>query len=970
MFAQLKVFFLDEFCVLHMPRHIIIQNTRLGAMFRMMQAACIVALVVYCWRMDAYYETALATPKGLMLWPERPSKFRAGNNDVQHCMRPQSYAYNWTASSEYRFLPTSCREFSDGEILLSSRSDSEIGFVMHVQDAVTWRGAGSQCDEAARKWCRDITGASWTAADNDGCTCSKREEYFTKNPEEQRISFVHGFEVDFGIGDESHKVGQGSANRVPFFTGSSTTNAEMLTVILHKDGQSLCKVGGSAEWRKSDSQGGITGSLSEWLNCAGVSMDVDPYSLLPEPGIGFPPNLRTMGFTMELHLEYSNSAAEYPRYPVVCLVSVHVVPTWQTRTSTDYVMFGAFQDERQALLTRRSHGVVVTLKVGGEFRKFDFAKFLNFVVSSLVLFQVPWHICEFVALYMLGFISEIHRSAKRSKLNISNDFYSAIARMLVAEMGFRGLMGGQWTGSLKHLPGLGPHDLLRHIYDVFKDEIKNGVLDQSELRRMAVATFQHLDTHQKGLISCNDFIRECTTNESISVKNAAKFFDEDQGYGFLQRLLDNSHVKRKVIFKRADSHGDLGTLMDEDDQTHEQDGPAGGSAPNDREESAKRDTEREVPRGSNASSSRGPPVASTVSNASSLGGQHVLANLGSTDSLIEAHATVERRVALLEERDQRVLTGAEVMHLENRVAVLEAIENRRRTDALEANRESPTASVTPSPKVRETFAEKAEDPQVSDLIIKVQHLDDAIAYFRKKLEKQAAKLEAMVMQQEMQVCKALDERCSNIEERLHESLIAQSQRVLDSVKVKRPAHLSGQSDASSTAESTNFQWWSKAPSTRTGYDKDMDARAAVESIEIETITPAFGSVLPSCASSDHPGEPSPTRENSTSLYAGEVDDPQSHGRRQVVHGRPVSPGHYERGSASVAVWHPFDSQPTRSAAGLHPPNCEENRQSRHLPGQHRAQSRTKSRGHSIHSPDFDNVSALQSAWWRQKDTRI
>jgi len=577
---------------------------------------------------------------------------------------------------------------------------------------------------------------------------------------------------------------------VPFFSQSSTTADEMLTVVMLPDYTDTCMVGGKSEWKRMDLAHGITGTLSEWLTCAGVTMDSNPADVLQEAPVGMSPHLRTMGFRLELTLEYTNDAHSYPDHAIVCLVTAQVVPAWQMRTNTDYVLLGALDNGRRAWRNRLAHGVVVQLKVTGDFRKFDFKKFMDFFVSSLVLLQLPFHISEFIALYMLGFISEIHRSAKRSKLNVSNDFYSTIARMLVAEMGFRGLMRGQWKGSIKHLSGLTSQDLLHHIYGVFNEEIQSGVLQRHELQRMAIATFSHLDQHSKGIITANDFIRECTTNESISVKNAAKLFDEEQAYGLMQRILDNSHSQRMKIFAMTDSQADLKRSMSmsegsDDDAAGEHDGQGEVS-----------------PRTSMQSESvrRTPPEPSAASLWNKDNVMH-----WSKDDLMHGdsgvtEAKLEQRLQALEEMD-RVF---QAMQLESRIAVLEAAESRQRSQALQQGKTAkdfqvekdrkPMSAPQTSPETSEKASDVAhaiatqggdkarwfaeEDVQLLNLVAKTQDLDDAIARLREKMDLQVMQVEAMMSHQERQICSALEQRCSAIEDRLRESVESAHQRTL------------------------------------------------------------------------------------------------------------------------------------------------------------------------------------------------
>jgi len=307
-----------------------------------------------------------------------------------------------------------------------------------------------------------------------------------------------------------------------------------------------------------------------------------------------------------------------------------------------------------------------------------------------------------------------------------------------------------------------------------------------------------------------------------------------------------------------------------------------------------------VPKRSNASSSCEQHVlANLVGNSSSPRRQHILASAVAPDELIKAHASVERTVALLEDRDQQILTGAEMMHLENRIAVLEATEKRRRSEAVYASR-SAARMPEESQKCIETKKKAYGDPRVLELVVKTQYLDDAIADLQTKLEKQAIRLEAIVRHQEMQLCKALDERCEVIEERLGETLMAQSRRILDSMHEQRPANLAGPSDVSNVAQSTSLKCSSNAPLKGIVCDNDKEPHITEDAIECETTKTLVGSAVPSYASS----EPAPTPRE-TSVFSFSADE-------------------------SIAVWHPFsDRQPGNVELR---PNHENTRQSRHIPG--------------------------------------
>jgi len=157
--------------------------------------------------------------------------------------------------------------------------------------------------------------------------------------------------------------------------------------------------------------------------------------------------------------------------------------------------------------------------------------------------QLPLFIVEFVALYCLGILSEIYRNAKRSQLNVYRHFHSAMARMMIAEMGFRGLMGGAWHGSVLKLQ-LTEQGVLEHLSDVFGEQIGTGTLQMEELQRMVAVTFRHIDADGTGSVSCSEFIHSFMQSELITVPTMARYFDDDVKAGPLRVLLDSSWHER------------------------------------------------------------------------------------------------------------------------------------------------------------------------------------------------------------------------------------------------------------------------------------------------------------------------------------------------------------------------------------------------------------------------------------------
>jgi len=519
---------IGEGCLaLYVPKQVSIHNTRLGLLLRCQQLTALICIIWFTFAHNAWVYVARPKGHGLTLWRGDPNPSKVAVSGVSHCQEPRSYWFR--RSSSWAYEPTSCRALPAHEA--AYRGTDSFTFATLVQDS-TVLSRRKNCSEADRQRCNNVTMGTYMES-GDGCSCTIYEQYFVRNPEENRIVFVHaGYRMDEDVDAASTEE-----------TGMVSNG--VLTVITGPDG-SLCAVDGKSKWSAAESLTGIGGTLKEWLACAGVDMDSDP-NTLAGGGTGLAPHLRTMGFAAEIRLQYSNNHGMDEPAEVICLVTVHITPVWTIRESTDFAQFAALsEDGQQSMRLRTASGVLVTLKAGGEIRSFSLERLVSFVVQALVLLQIPFFVTQFIAMNGLGFMSEIYRKAKCSQLNVFTMFYGAIARMIMAEMGFRGLVG-DFTGTMSNLQGIDKRCLYNHLCDVFHDEISDGLLQAHEVKKMALATFSHFDTDQSGFVSCPEFIKGLTAEDSISLLNAAKFFDEDQETGLMQRVMDDSMQRRHSI---------------------------------------------------------------------------------------------------------------------------------------------------------------------------------------------------------------------------------------------------------------------------------------------------------------------------------------------------------------------------------------------------------------------------------------
>jgi len=376
------------------------------------------------------------------------------------------------------------------------------------------------------------------------CSCNVDQQYFLANPEAQRVLLLHGYEVDIAGGLNPRLVRGSSASGDKKTEGApgdmKATEGQLITRIQSSSGEP-CQVGGRSDWTEADARAGIGGELSEWLACAGLTLDTDPRSITPADA--FPPHLRTMGLTLQLRLDYRNSKTD-DFGQVDCFLTVVAMVTWTRRQRADLITAPGPGVDSQETLRKTIYGVSIELNVKGKFWTYAFADAVSFFVQCLVILQLPLFVVEFVALYCLGILSEIYRNAKRSQLNVYKHFHSAMARMMIAEVGFRGLMGGAWHGSVLKLH-LTEQGVLEHLTDVFGDQISAGTLQMGELQRMVAVTFRHIDADGTGSVTCGEFIHSFMSGELITVPTMARYFDDDIKVGPLRVLLDSNWHERK-----------------------------------------------------------------------------------------------------------------------------------------------------------------------------------------------------------------------------------------------------------------------------------------------------------------------------------------------------------------------------------------------------------------------------------------
>jgi len=185
----------------------------------------------------------------------------------------------------------------------------------------------------------------------------------------------------------------------------------------------------------------------------------------------------------------------------------------------------------------------VDVRVTGEIYTWSLKAFISGAVDILVVLQLPSMVVYFVAMYLMGPTSQVYRGAARTKLNIFSKFHSSIAKMLLAEVAYRGLVNN-FTGHLDDLVSVTPPLLLERLEDIFR-----GLLTKEEIMRLATVVFKTMDEDNTDEIRATDFIKACTDDGEMALSTLTRFFHtEASGRRFvLQRILDDTESRATTV---------------------------------------------------------------------------------------------------------------------------------------------------------------------------------------------------------------------------------------------------------------------------------------------------------------------------------------------------------------------------------------------------------------------------------------
>jgi len=170
--------------------------------------------------------------------------------------------------------------------------------------------------------------------------------------------------------------------------------------------------------------------------------------------------------------------------------------------------------------------------------------FVRGVVNVTVVLQIPQFLIYFFACYAMGPTSQVYKHSARTRLNVFSKFHNCVAKLMLAEVAFRGLLG-DFQSALTELGGLRSTMLRRRLADIFMKHGNSGLLTPDEIDTMAAMVFHQMDKDDSGEICCNEFIEACTDDGEISLQMMAHFFDDKKNVSRMRHLLDSTVTEKR-----------------------------------------------------------------------------------------------------------------------------------------------------------------------------------------------------------------------------------------------------------------------------------------------------------------------------------------------------------------------------------------------------------------------------------------
>jgi len=532
---------LDMLCgTIQVPKALVIRNVRLGLLLRILQVGALVWNIYSIFVLQGWTIVSVPMPHSLEVWtsPAAPS-----SSQPAYCTTPFFYQY----SSSYTFNMTRCLDIPDGEKV--SKLGTNLFVATSIQDQYITRRTGAAVCANLSTQCALAGGAYKSGSP---CECSEDVQGFVSRPEDVRVHLNHGYMVNWPAGEKNRGVDKSQAQvkgslgeRWADIVGES---GQMKTIVQGPGGK-RCKVGADTdggakdEWQKKDvASDGMRVTIRELLACAGETLDDAAPSLASgledEKGQVRP---RVAGMGINLDFSYHNkedSAHTYGFDGVVCVLTVTADPRWNSATAMAYSVIPDTRTGVGEYRSRKAYGVSFTFQQKGSFAKFDIQALITLIVNSLVIFALPSAIVQFVALNLLGTLSEVYKRAQAQTLSIVKQFSGLTARMLAGVAAFETV-----SGEKDHVDYSTIKDRLRAA---FNKPLTDGTLDEAEFKELCDNVLRDLDSGDTDNVTLDEFMQAYASEECVEPKHMVKFFDANRSRSPLEILFNPGISRRKA----------------------------------------------------------------------------------------------------------------------------------------------------------------------------------------------------------------------------------------------------------------------------------------------------------------------------------------------------------------------------------------------------------------------------------------
>eukprot|EP00931_Biecheleriopsis_adriatica_P113013 TRINITY_DN8792_c0_g1_i2.p1 TRINITY_DN8792_c0_g1~~TRINITY_DN8792_c0_g1_i2.p1 ORF type:complete len:728 (+),score=108.52 TRINITY_DN8792_c0_g1_i2:100-2184(+) len=503
------------------PKSLYIQNKRLAFVYRVLQFAAILFAGFQIILGRSWLTLYVPAGEGFTMWFTQGDKSDLEDSSSLHCSDPAEFEYEWSDSFMYR--PTGCQNV-DTMRIFSKETPLSAYYMTYVQDTYLWNADGNQCGSSASTECQRQGGAY--SENGASCTCKKYNDFFVKNVEMHKISFLHGYKVQTTPDKTAYQLGVSGEVTKSFKnlrTGKVDTSHGGIRTRFYDSTGNLCDMGGKTEWLADDSKAGINVRLADIVKCGKADLDAGLPELrsfaVGESGL---PTMRLAGAQITLEFVYENPAVHMEGFEEdVCKVRVDVVPAWNSRTFFSPMQVPHPGTNNSEAFTTYNYGISLILKPTGSMAFLNIPAFITSLTSVIVILGLPSSIIAFLAFNVVGKYSNIYSKSATEHLDIRKRLAGIVTRQMSAMASFRSITSQQKTPfhELQDMPDSQVAELAEDIFSGLNDGSHDG---GSRAHTLAQFLVHRLDLEETGGVSMNDFMTVATQNEVMTTKDIGR----------------------------------------------------------------------------------------------------------------------------------------------------------------------------------------------------------------------------------------------------------------------------------------------------------------------------------------------------------------------------------------------------------------------------------------------------------------